>query len=51
MVKAFNAIPYYREKVYDPDPDRSYTKAKVEKVKTLNIETVQTELIDQQASS
>ena len=50
-VKAFNTIPYYREKVYDPDPDRSYTKAKVEKLKTLNFETVQTELIDQQASS
>ena len=50
-VKAFNAIPYYREKIYDPDPERSYTKPKVEKLKTLNIETVQTELIDQQASS
>ena len=50
-VKAFNTIPYYREKVSDPDPERCYTKAKVEKLKTLNIETVQTELIDQQASS
>ena len=50
-VKAFNAIPYYREKVFDPDPEKSYTKAKVEKLKTFNIETVQTELIDQQASS
>ena len=26
-VKALNAIPYYREEVYDPDPDRSYTQA------------------------
>ena len=50
-VKAFNAIPYYREKVFDPDPEKSYTKAKVEKLKTLNIETVQTELSDQQANS
>jgi len=22
-VKAFNAIPYYGDKVYDPDPDES----------------------------
>ena len=50
-VEAFNLIPYYREKVYDPDRERSYTKAKVEKLKTLNIKTVQTELINQQASS
>ena len=49
-VKAFNTIPYYREKVYNPDPERNCTKAKVEKLKTLNIETGQTELIDQQAS-
>ena len=32
-VKAFNAIPYYRDKVYDPDPDGSYTKAKLERLK------------------
>ena len=32
-VKAFNAIPYYRDKVYDPDPDGSYTRAKLERLK------------------
>ena len=32
-VKTFNAIPYYRDKVYDPDPDGSYTKAKLERLK------------------
>ena len=31
-VKAFNAIPYYRDKVYDPDPDGRYTKAKLERL-------------------
>ena len=33
-VKALNAIPYYRDKVYDPDPDGSYTKAKLERLKS-----------------
>ena len=33
-VKAFDAIPRYRDHVYDPDPEKSYTKAKVEKLKT-----------------
>ena len=42
---------YYREKVNDSDPERSYTKAKVEKRKSLNIETVETELSDKQTSS
>ena len=32
-VKAFNAIPYYTDKVYDPDPDGSDTKAKLERLK------------------
>ena len=32
-VKAFNAVRYYRDKVYDPDPDGSYTKAKLERYK------------------
>ena len=32
-VKAFNAVPYYRDKLYDPDPDGSYTKAKLERLK------------------
>ena len=32
-VKAFNAIPYYRDKVYDPDPDGSCTEAKLERLK------------------
>ena len=32
-VKAFNAIPYYRDNVYDPDPDGIYTKAKLERPK------------------
>ena len=32
-VKAFNAIPYYRDNVYDPDPDGIYTKAKLERLK------------------
>ena len=27
-------IPRYRDQVYDPDPEKSYTKAKVEKLKT-----------------
>ena len=35
-VKAFNSIPYYRDRVYDPDPERSYTKAKLEKLKRSN---------------
>ena len=28
-VLAFNAIPRYRDNVYDPDPNKSYTKAKL----------------------
>ena len=35
--KAFNAIPYYRDKVYDPDPDGSYTKAKLERLKCSSV--------------
>ena len=35
-VKGFNSIPYYRDKVFDPDPDRSYTKAKLDKLKRSN---------------
>ena len=35
-VKAFNSIPHYRDRVYDPDPERSYTKAKLEKLKRSN---------------
>ena len=35
-MKAFNSISYYRDKVYDPDPDRSYTKAKLDKLKRSN---------------
>lgn len=31
-VLAFNALPRYRENVYDPDPDKSYTKAKLNRV-------------------
>ena len=34
-VKAFNAIPYYRDNVYDPDPDGIYTKAKLERLKVI----------------
>ena len=36
-VKAFNAIPYYRDKVYDPDPDGSYTKAKLERLNSSSV--------------
>ena len=36
-VKALNAIPYYRDKVYDPDPDDSYTKAKLERLKSSSV--------------
>ena len=36
-VKAFNAIPYYRDKVYDPDPDGSYTKAKLERLQRSSV--------------
>ena len=36
-VKAFNSIPHYRDRVYDPDPERSYTKAKREKLKRSNV--------------
>ena len=36
-VKALNAIPYYRDKVYDPDPDGSYTKAKLERLKSSSV--------------
>lgn len=43
MAKAFNSIPYYRKKFYDPDS--------VETLKTLNIETVQTAPSDENASS
>ena len=35
-VKAFNSIPHYRDRVYDLDPERSYTKAKLEKFKRSN---------------
>ena len=35
--KAFNAIPYYRDKVYDRDPDGSYMKAKLERLKRSSI--------------
>ena len=34
-VKAFNAIPYYKDKVYDPDPDGSYTKGPKAKLERL----------------
>ena len=37
IVKALNAIPYYRDKVYDPDPDGSYTKAKLERIKSSSV--------------
>ncbi|KAL9980086.1 hypothetical protein ACROYT_G008629 [Oculina patagonica] len=30
-VVSFNAIPKYRDNVYDPDPEKSYTKAKVQR--------------------
>jgi len=36
-VKTFNAIPYYRDKVYDPNPDGSYTKAKLERLKRSSV--------------
>ena len=36
-VKAFKAIPYYRDKVYDPDPDGSYTKAKLERLNSSSV--------------
>ena len=36
-MKALNAIPYYRDKVYDPDPDGSYTKAKLERLKSSSV--------------
>ena len=32
-VKAFTSIPHYRDRVYDPDPERSYRKTKLEKLK------------------
>ena len=35
-MKTFNSIPYYRDKVYDPGPDRSYTKAKLDKLNWSN---------------
>ena len=28
---AFKAIPKYRDNVYDPDPEKSYTKAKIQR--------------------
>ena len=28
---SFNAIPKYRDNVYDPDPEKSYTKAKLQR--------------------
>ena len=28
---AFKAIPKYRDNVYDPDPEKSYTKAKLQR--------------------
>ena len=31
-VLAFNALPRYRENVYDPDPDKSFTKEKLNRV-------------------
>ena len=31
--EVFNAIPHYRDKVYDSDPDGSYSKAKLERLK------------------
>ena len=49
-MKAFNSIPYYRDKVYDPDPDRSYTKAKLDKLKRAN-DTVESALGQTIASS
>lgn len=30
-VLAFKAIPKYRDNVYDPDPEKSYTKAKIQR--------------------
>ena len=30
-VLSFNAIPKYRDNVYDPDPEKSYTKAKLQR--------------------
>ena len=41
-VKGFNSIPYYRDRVFDPDPDRSYTKAKLDKLKRSNDTVVNT---------
>ena len=35
-VKAIKSIPYYRNGVYDLDPERSYTKTKLEKLKRPN---------------
>ena len=35
-VKAFTSIPHYRDRVYDPDPERSDRKAKLEKLKRSN---------------
>ena len=35
--EAFNAIPYYRDKIYDPDPDGSYTKVKLERFKRSSV--------------
>ena len=36
-VKTLNATPYYRDKVYDPNPDDSYTKAKLERLKRSSV--------------
>ena len=36
-VKAFNTKPFYRDTVFDPDPDRSYTKAKVQKLEQSDV--------------
>ena len=35
-VETFNSTPHYRDRVYDPDPERSYTKTKLGKLKRSN---------------
>ena len=35
---SFNATPKYRDNVYDPDPEKSYTKAKLQKSTEVGIE-------------